>query len=270
MIYKRGMLPLDNPNGISVAVVGTRKAGAAGENLAYEIAFNLAKKGVRIISGMAAGIDTCAHVGALDAGGETAAVFGCSVAMAYPASNRELMQRIVKNGCVCSEYGFEENVYPSNFSDRNRIVCALSDAVVIIEAAEKSGSLITAKLAAKQGKKLFVTKNTVFKNGKNLFEGMDIEVIESAGDILEYFGISSHETTVPKTISKREEISGGEMCIDKRRLKILNILEKMPLDEEEIAVAADENPVETGVLLTLMEIENLIIRLPDGKYTING
>lgn len=270
VIYKRGKDGFKN-DGVSVAIVGTREATAEGKNLAYEIAFSLAKKGVRVISGMAAGIDTCAHLGALDAEGETIAVFGCSVATAFPASNKGLMQRIAKNGCIYSEYGFEQAVYPSNFSDRNRIVSAMSDAVVVIETGKSSGSLITARLAHKQGKKLFVSKLALSGNGgENLFEGIEINVIESAEDILEYLGIEHSSETAKEKTAQTESMPEDLPDDDRRRRnKILDFLKQDAAYDEEIADNIGENPVETGILLTLMEIESLIIRRPDGKYTIN-
>lgn len=269
MVYKRGTAQLDNKNGISVAIVGTRKASQNGKNSAYKTAFALAKNGIRIISGMAEGIDTFAHMGALDAGGETVAVFGCSVATAFPASNKELMQKIAEHGCICSEYGFEQTVYPSNFSARNRIVSALSDAVIVIEAGEKSGSLITAKLAAKHGKKLFVAKDAVINNNNNLFEDIEYILIDSPDDVLEYFNISHKNKEIANTEHTKTS-SEDTPQIDPKRKKVLNFLATSAADEEEITVALKENPVETGVLLTMMEIENLIIRRPDGKYTINS
>ncbi len=270
-LYKRGELSLEVEKGFSVAIVGTRDASEEGKNKAYALSFSLAKKGVRIISGMAAGIDTCAHQGALDAGGETVAIFGCGVATAFPASNKGLMQRIASSGCICSEYGFEQTVYPANFSERNRIVSALSDAVIVVEAGEKSGSLITAKLAVKQGKKLFVPKDSEIKNGKNVFEDIEYTTFESAADVLEYFGIAGDKKVdVPEVENKiPDEKINGEVA-DTRRSRILSFLQKSSANEEEIAIVMGENPVETGVLLTMMEIENLIIRLPDGKYAINN
>lgn len=158
-LYIAGELPEDkNP---AFAIVGARTCSHYGENMAYEYAKFLSKAGVQIISGMARGIDTAAHRGALAGGGKTFAVLGCGVDICYPASNKQLYEKIKEQGGVLSEY---ENGCPPlayHFPQRNRIISGLSDAVLIIEAKEKSGSLITADFALEQGKTVFALPGRV-------------------------------------------------------------------------------------------------------------
>lgn len=159
ILYGIGEVPKnENP---TLAIVGARNCSHYGENMAYEYAKVLAGMGVQIISGLARGIDTAAHRGALAGGGETYAVLGCGVDICYPASNKILFEKIKRQGGILSEY---ENGCPPlayHFPRRNRIISGLSDAVLIIEAKEKSGSLITADFALEQGKTVFALPGRV-------------------------------------------------------------------------------------------------------------
>ena len=155
LLYYRGILP--EINSLNISIVGTRKATGRALNKAYSLSFDFARSGVSIISGLAAGIDSAAHKGALDGRTYTAAVFGCGVDIIYPASGRKLAFKILDSGgALFSEY--PPGTIPSkcNFPERNRIVSAFSEAVVIGEAPIKSGSLITADFALEQGREVYV------------------------------------------------------------------------------------------------------------------
>ncbi len=140
----------------AVAIVGSRRMSPRGKKLAYEYSFSLAKKGITIISGLAIGIDTVVHSAALDAGGRTIAVIGSGLDIIYPKENTELAKRIIKNGCLVTE--FKEGTPPlgKNFLARNKVIAALSKAVVIIEGQRRSGTLSTASHAADLGVEVFV------------------------------------------------------------------------------------------------------------------
>ena len=138
-----------------VAVVGSRSPSEYGKNIAYKLAFKLAEKGVGIVSGLAAGIDAFAHKGALDAGGRTYAVLGSGVDVPYPPVNIDLYNRIMKQGGVISEVRPSEPPLSGNFPSRNRIISGMADALIVVEARKRSGSLITADQAMEQGRAIF-------------------------------------------------------------------------------------------------------------------
>lgn len=175
-----------------VAVIGARKASQEGLIAAGEIAFDLARAGIVVASGLARGIDSAAHRGALDAGGKTIAVLGTGIDRVYPAENDELTERIAANGLLVTE--FRPGTMPEDwhFPKRNRIISGLSRAVVVVEAMEKSGSLITARLAADQGRDVMAVPGT-FVGGRNrganalLRDGA--KLVESAVDILQELGL---------------------------------------------------------------------------------
>lgn len=175
-----------------VAIVGARAASREGKNAAVAVAGDLARHGIVIASGLARGIDAAAHAGALDAGGTTIAVLGTGIDVAYPPENQELFARIASRGLILTEFAPGTLPYPGNFPKRNRIISGLSRAVLIVEAAEKSGSLITARLAAEQGRDVMAMPGPT-AGGRNrgahalLKDGA--KLVESAVDILQELGI---------------------------------------------------------------------------------
>lgn len=145
-----------------IAIVGMRKATQYGKKVAYTISKGLSQSGIVIISGLAIGIDTYAHIGAIQ--GKTIAVLGSGINNIYPKENIELARKIIKNGgCIISEYEIREKPEKLHFPQRNRIISALSDGVTIIEAGKKSGALITAEFALEQGKDVFAIPGDINK-----------------------------------------------------------------------------------------------------------
>ena len=141
----------------SIAIIGCRQASDYGKKVAYEFAYQLAKKGIIIISGLARGIDSCAHLGAVKAKGETIAVLGSGLKHIYPAEHKGLCTEIIKTGgSIVTEYPPETKPIPTNFPARNRIISGLSNGVLVVEAKEKSGTLITVDYALDQGKEVFI------------------------------------------------------------------------------------------------------------------
>jgi len=203
-----------------VAVVGARAASREGRAAAEAIAGDLARAGVVVASGLARGIDAAAHTGALDAGGTTIAVLGTGIDYVYPEENEALFGRIAAAGLMVTEFPPGTLPYPGNFPRRNRIISGLSRAVLVVEAAEKSGSLITARLAAEQGRDVMAMPGLT-AGGRNrgahalLKDGA--KLVESAVDILQELGIGQPGGIVgetPETI---------EFTVDDiaRQLKIL-------------------------------------------------
>lgn len=151
-LWARGAIRL--PADRMIGIVGTRRATEYGRRMAHDLAFDLATAGWAIVSGLAAGIDAAAHRGALAAGGTTIAVLGCGVDRVYPAANRGLYQAIGQGGLLLSEYPPEQAPRKFNFPERNRIIAALSSALVVVQAGERSGALITAGLALNLGREV--------------------------------------------------------------------------------------------------------------------
>lgn len=146
---------------VRVAIVGTRQPSAEGKNLARSIAMALARQEVVVVSGLASGIDTAAHTGALDANGRTVAVLGTPIDRVYPSKNAELQQRIASRDLLVSQFPAGEPIQRSNFPRRNRVMALISDASVIIEAGEKSGTISQAAEALRLGRPLFLSELVV-------------------------------------------------------------------------------------------------------------
>ena len=148
-----------------IAVVGSRRASPYGINAARRLARELAETGLTIVSGLALGIDAAAHESALDCGGRTIAVLGTGIDRTYPRSNSRLMRRIEENGLVLSEFAPGTPPLPENFPVRNRVIAGLTLGTVIVEATTRSGSLITARMAAEQGREVFAVPGSIFSAG---------------------------------------------------------------------------------------------------------
>lgn len=185
VLYVRGEIPQDK---YAVGVVGSREASYYGLKAANYFATELAREGIPIISGGARGIDAAAHEAALKAGGKTVAVLGCGLDIVYPSSNQRLFEQITQQGAVISEYPPGTAPLPINFPARNRIIVGLSRGVIVAEAARKSGALITAHIAADEGREVYCVPG-------NIFEGTSVgchdlirkgaKLVDSVQDILE-------------------------------------------------------------------------------------
>jgi len=169
-----------------VSIVGARKATSHGRQVAFEIARGLAGLGIVVVSGMAYGIDASAHMGALETG-KTAAVWGSGIDRCYPASFYDLSKKIEANGCIVSEFPLGERPIPPNFPQRNRIISGLSVGTVIVEAASKSGSLITANYALEQGREVLAVPGPagyIVSAGTNELLRCGATFVENAEDVL--------------------------------------------------------------------------------------
>jgi DNA processing protein len=183
----------------SVAVVGARAASRDGLAMARQLAGDLARAGVVVVSGLARGIDAAAHAGALEAGGTTIAVLGTGIDLVYPPGNRALHERIAAGGLLVTEFPPGSPPEAFHFPRRNRIISGLSKAVVVVEAREKSGSLITARLAADQGRDVMAVPGSSLhgqNTGSHALLRDGAKLVESAVDILEELGVE-HSLTRP-------------------------------------------------------------------------
>ena len=191
----------------TVAIVGARSASINGCNLAKRIASELAESGVCVVSGMARGIDGAAHSGALMANlGSTVAVLGTGVDVIYPFENKDIYERIAQRGCIISEFPLGTQGNTLNFPRRNRIIAGLSQAVLVVEAGMKSGSLITADLAIKQGKTLFAvpgTPDVSRSSGTNYLIKKGAYLAEGAKDIIPYL---KEDHNLPQKLRPQQKV----------------------------------------------------------------
>jgi len=198
-LWRRGPLDWD---GKAVAIVGSRTATPAGVLVARQLSRDLAERGYIIVSGLAAGIDGAAHQAALDAGGATLAVLGCGVDVVYPSCHRTLAAAIAETGCLASEFSPGTPPRPWQFPLRNRIISGLSQAVIVVEASERSGSLITARTALEQGRDVLAVPGSVasgryrgchalIRDGARLVETVKDVVEELEGLTLENPAVSA-------------------------------------------------------------------------------
>ncbi len=184
-LYVRGVLSKED---VAVAIVGSRQASAYGKYTTDRISRELTLRGITIVSGMARGIDSCAHRGALAAKGRTIAVLGSGLDVIYPPENKKLFTAIAENGAVISEFPLGTKPLAYHFPARNRIISGLSYGVLVVEAGEKSGSLITARLAMEQGREVFAIPGTIdsaASRGTNSLIKQGAKLIDNIDDILE-------------------------------------------------------------------------------------
>ena len=197
MLYVKGRLP--QPNRKTVAIVGARECSPYGEYMARTFAETLAQAGVQIISGMARGVDSAAQRGAIEAGGTSFGILGCGVDICYPREEIELYMELQESGGLLSEFPIGIGPLKQNFPARNRIISGLSDVVLVMEAKERSGSLITADMALDQGKDVYALPgpvNSMLSRGCNRLIKQGAGILLSPQELLEEIGIS--ETSLQK------------------------------------------------------------------------
>ena len=259
LLYAKGNLELLSADG--VAVVGTRRASSYGRIIAEKLSRELSELGVTIFSGMAKGIDTYAHRGALQGKGRTVAVLGCGVNVVYPAVNRELYQKIVREGLILSEFPINTEPSPPFFPRRNRIVSGLSAGTIVVEAGQKSGALITAYLALEQNKEVFAVPGPINSAGSHgphrlLKEGA--KLVEDIGDILAELKQFNH-LEKGKQKPQNPHLSGSE--------KILwNLLAQEPMHIDLLSEKAEMSMSETLATLLSMELKQNVRKLSGMMY----
>ncbi|MBI4743565.1 MAG: DNA-protecting protein DprA [Actinobacteria bacterium] len=236
----------------SVAIVGSRRASSYGKLIAEELARGLSQKGITVISGLARGIDSAAHKGALENKGGTVAVTGCGLDIIYPPENKKLFSEICEKGSVVSEFPLGTTPVSYNFPLRNRIISGLTRGVVIVEASEKSGALITADFALEQGREVFAVPGAIRSSqskGTNKLIKTGACLVENANDILEEFGF---------TIEKSDEKHREENDFSKEEQTILEILENEPKQIDVIVGETQFSASKVASMLTLLEIKGFL------------
>jgi len=271
VLYARGRL--ENPNIPCLAVVGSRRPTVYGLQMAQGIASDLGSRGICIVSGMARGIDGAAHRGCMKSGGTTIAVLGCGIDVVYPPEHRQLKEQITDAGLAISEFPPGTPPNPHNFPIRNRIISGLSAGALVVEASEKSGSLITARLALEQNREVFAIPgnntspvsygpNYLIKQGAKLVQSWKDVVEEMPAELRE--NIFSHEETKQKLLTETNSISDEE----KRLLFILRLDEMTHFDK--LYHDSSLNIPELSERLLKMEMEGWIRRLPGNLYIRTG
>lgn len=269
VLYVKGFIP--GAIAVSVAVVGSRKASVYGLAMAEKFARELAESGVCIISGLARGIDTAAHEGALKARGTTVAVLGSGLACIYPRENEKLYYDIALHGAVLSEYPMTMGPMPVNFPRRNRIVSGLSLGVLVIEAMHKSGALITADCALEQGREVFAVPgpiNSPYSSGVNHLIQQGAKLVCSKEDILEELMPPSNAQGLPLVASGALSPKAPAVdleALNDREKNIFQVLQKTPMHMDDIAATVAYSCEETGAILLNLELKHIVKQLP-GKY----
>ena len=266
-LFCRGKF-IDLNENVQIAMVGARKCTQYGYECAKTIARGIAKEGVIVVSGMAMGIDSAAHEGALEANMPTVAVLGCGVNVIYPASSRSLMNRIMATGMVISEYPVNTEPTRYTFPERNRIISGISHGLAVIEATSRSGSLITARCAAEQGKDLFAVPgniNNTSASGTNQLIKDGAHLITCAKDITLHYedrlAMTRSKFAQEETVKKNEtEATGIEA-------EIANALTSEPQSMEELAQRIPYSASEISTALLMMELTGKVMTYPGGKYS---
>ena len=259
LFYLRGRMPA----GETFAIVGSRRATAAGVHLTREIARELAAHDICIVSGLARGIDTAAHRGALEAGGRTLAVLGCGVDQVYPPENRKLFEQILEENGILSEFPPGTRPLAGHFPGRNRIISGLSRGVLIVEAAAGSGSLITGEFALEQGRELFAVPGAVKSSnslGPNLLIKEGAQVVTEASDIL--------QSLWPDQPSRRQKQAEEALIttLDNKSRRLFEALDFEPKHADELGRACGLTPMEVSAILLDLELRGGVKPLPGGRY----
>jgi DNA processing protein len=261
LLYLRGTLPVDEA---AVAIVGSRRVSPYGLAIAECLGRDLARAGVWVVSGLARGVDAAAHRGALNGGGRTLAVLGSGLDCVYPPEARSLARGIAATGGVVSEFPPQAPPLAGHFPVRNRIIAGLSLGVVVVEGAADSGALITAQLAAEQGREVMGVPGPVTSPGSRGPHALirdGAALVESADDIMEVLGLRLPEPPA----------HAGEAALNEAHRRLLAELSIEPRLPEELAERTGMEPGEVLAALFLLEAEGRVrragsgyIALPDG------
>jgi DNA processing protein len=252
-----------DPGDRMIAVVGTRRPSEQGRLFANRLGRSLAEAGVVVVSGMAEGIDTAAHQGALDAGGRTVAVWGSSLDQLYPPTNRKLAERIREQGTIYSEYLPETPPDRPHFPERNRIISGLSAGTVVVEAGQKSGALITARLALEQNRAVFAVPGppgAVTSLGCNELIKEGATLVTEAGDIFRDLPTLRGEV-VAQRCSQRPDLTDTEQ-------DLVTIFAGGPIQIDELSRKAAMSISELTQYLLALELKGVIQELSGKRYML--
>ena len=261
-IYTLGELP--NERIPIVAIVGARMCSPYGRHHAFSFAKLLAWHGVQVISGMALGVDGAAHEGALAGGGKTYAVLGCGADICYPARNRKIYNQIIENGGIISELPAGSPPLPRNFPMRNRIISAMADVVLVIEAKEKSGSLITADFAMEQGKTVLALPGRV---EDELSKGCNRLISQGAGIANSVEAVLAEVNT--RYILKKENQQKSEIGLATTKKLVYSCVDLTPKDLHSIMEDVPGTVAEISKILLELQLEGRVFE-PFKNYYVRA
>ncbi|MEW6553235.1 MAG: DNA-processing protein DprA [Actinomycetota bacterium] len=263
LLFMMGQSP--PPDAPYVAVVGARKASSYGRWAAESLGEELAGRGVVVVSGAAYGVDGHAHQGCLKAGGFTVAVLGCGIDRAYPPEHAGLLRRIAAAGCVLSEYPPGESPLAWRFPHRNRIIAGMSHAVVVVEASEKSGALITADMALEEGREVMAVPGPIgsaLSLGANRLIQKGAKLVMEVEDICEELPF----TCLPREL--RGDGTAGAKSLAPLESLCIGVLEGGPRGLDGLAAAAGVPPGEILACMTAMFLRGWVAEEPGGRYRL--
>lgn len=257
VLFMKGKLPALNG---AIGIVGTRACTRRGFEHTRKIAAEL---NMPVVSGMARGIDTAAHLGAMDAKTPTVAILGCGADVIYPPENDALYHMIVETGAVISELPPGTAPAVGNFPVRNRIIAGLCRGLLVVESGSKGGTAITASLAISYGRDIFAMPGPPYLESSALANELIVQgavPVRSAADIRSYYGDNTPQQEIPEAEALPQ--------MDFFQQRIYELLKKEDMGIEEIAAAVQGAPGEVSVALTMMELSGLCRRLPGGRFGI--
>lgn len=260
VLYVKG--DLADADAWAVAIVGTRRASTYGREVTEMLGEGLARNHVTVVSGMARGIDTIAHQAALAAGGRTVAVLGCGVDVVYPPENRRLAQQIAERGALVSDYALGTPPDAANFPPRNRIISGLSLGVVVVEADERSGALITTEFAAEQGRDVFAVPGNIFNRtsrGTNALIQQGAKVVVDVASVLEELNLHMVADQIDVAAVAPE---------DEAERTILARLSHEPTPVDDLVRALDLAAAEVTATLSLMELKGMVRQAGSASYVL--
>ncbi len=267
VLYVAGRLELSDQ--CAVAIVGARRASQAGRVLAEELSRDLAAAGFTIVSGLARGIDAAAHRGALAAGGRTVAVLGCGVDRTYPPEHDKLREQIEAHGAVLSELPPGSLPHSYHFPRRNRIISGLCLGVVVAEAAIESGSLITARLAADQGREVFAVPGfakAANSRGPNGLIKQGAKLVECAQDVIDEI-LPQVDAVFKRRVNARAfEAHEPSSSLSGDEAKVYDALSHEPQHMDDVVVKTGLSPSKVAALLLALELKQRVRQLPGQSY----
>jgi DNA processing protein len=282
LLFARGRVEL--LESLSVAVVGTRRPTPYGLAVAERLSGDLAHAGLTIVSGMARGVDTAAHKGALAAGGDTVAVLGCGVDVVYPSENRKLAAELAVKGLIVSEFPMGATAFPQNFPIRNRIISGISLGVLVVEGAQYSGSAITAKLAMDQGREVFAVPGNITNKlawGPNLLIKQGARLVQDWNDVVSELPAESRRHLIDRgrqrILAEEGASAAGESAsvmgdpvselgkVARRLLASLQVDIAVHLDDL-LEKVEDTSPSELIAALFELEMLGLVKQLPGKNF----
>jgi len=246
----------------AIAIVGSRRASGYGMSTTEKMARGLARQGITVVSGMARGVDTAAHRAALAEGGRSIGVLGCGVDIVYPAENRKLFEEMSSKGALVSEFSMGTQPLAENFPRRNRIISGLCRGVLVVEAAEGSGSLITAQCALEQGRDVFAIPGNIHSptsRGANRLIKDGAKLVESIDDIIE---------EMPHKLREKDSVPLSGLTFSPREAAVLSRLSASPVHIDEIVVKCALTVSEVSAILLRLELNGVITQHAGKQFSI--